>query len=47
MQWREARHPGVLRRGATMLVGHRTDAEGDVDWDASASSARTIAANLD
>ena len=34
MQWRESRHPGVLRRGATMLVGRRTDAEGDVDWDA-------------
>jgi amino acid transporter len=33
MQWRESRHPGVLRRGATMLVGRRTDAEGDVDWD--------------
>ncbi len=34
MQWLESRHPGVLRRGATMLVGRRTDAEGDVDWDA-------------
>ena len=33
MQWCESRHPGALRRGATMLVGHRTDAEGDVDWD--------------
>ncbi len=33
MYWCESRHPGVLRRGATMLVGHRTDAEGDVDWD--------------
>ncbi|HMD98740.1 MAG TPA: APC family permease [Terriglobia bacterium] len=33
MQWLESRHPGVLRRGATMLVGRRTDAEGDVDWD--------------
>jgi amino acid transporter len=33
MQWRESRHPGTLARGATMLVGHRTDAEGDVDWD--------------
>ena len=29
----EFRNPGVLRRGATMLVGRRTDAEGDVDWD--------------
>jgi amino acid transporter len=34
MQWRESRNPGVLRRGATMLVGRRTDPEGDVDWDA-------------
>ena len=33
MQWREWRNPGVLRRGATILVGRRTDAEGDVDWD--------------
>ena len=36
MQWREMSHPGVLRRGATMLVGRRTDAEGDVDWDSPA-----------
>ena len=34
MVWRESRHPGVLRRGATVFVGHRTDEEGDVDWDA-------------
>jgi amino acid transporter len=33
MQWREWRHPGVLRRGATMLVGSRSAAEGEVDWD--------------
>ena len=33
MQWRESRYPGALRRGATMLVGRRTDAQGDVDWD--------------
>ena len=33
MRWQEKRNPGVLRRGATMLVGRRTDAEGDVDWD--------------
>jgi amino acid transporter len=33
MQWREARHPGVLRRGATMLVGQPDDARGEVDWD--------------
>ncbi|MGA8183585.1 MAG: APC family permease [Terriglobia bacterium] len=37
MQWRESRHPGTLARGATMLVGHRTDAEGDVDWDSPVS----------
>jgi amino acid transporter len=35
MQWRETHHPGVLLRGATMLVGRRTDAKGDVDWDPS------------
>jgi amino acid transporter len=34
MVWRESRHPGVLRRGATVLVGQRSDAQGDVDWDA-------------
>jgi amino acid transporter len=33
MQWREWRYPGVLRRGATMLVGSRSAAEGEVDWD--------------
>ena len=33
MQRREARHPGALLRGATMLVGSRTTAEGEVDWD--------------
>jgi amino acid transporter len=33
MIWLERRHPGVLQRGATMLVGRTTDAEGDVDWD--------------
>jgi amino acid transporter len=33
MQWCEARNPGVLRRGATMLVGQPDDARGDVDWD--------------
>jgi len=33
MQWRESRHPGVLRRGATMLVGRRAGAAGEVDWD--------------
>jgi amino acid transporter len=37
MQWCESRHPGALLRGATMLIGHRTDAEGDVDWDPAAS----------
>jgi amino acid transporter len=34
MVWRESRHPGVLRRGATVLVGRSTDEKGDVDWDA-------------
>jgi hypothetical protein len=29
----------VLRRGATVLVGKRSDAEGDVDWDAPAPPA--------
>ncbi len=33
MQWCESRRPGALRRGATMLIGHRSDAGGDVDWD--------------
>jgi len=33
MIWREARHPGALQRGATMLVGRSTDKQGDVDWD--------------
>jgi amino acid transporter len=33
MQWNEMRHPGALKRGATMLVGSRSTAEGDVDWD--------------
>jgi amino acid transporter len=33
MQWLEARNPGALLRGATMLVGSRSTAEGDVDWD--------------
>jgi amino acid transporter len=36
MRWRESRHPGVLRRGAITLIGHRTDAQGDVDWDSPA-----------
>ena len=38
MLWRERRHPGVLHRGASVLVGHRTDEQGDVDWDAPPSS---------
>ncbi len=33
MQWNEFRHPGALRRGATMMVGSRRSSEGDVDWD--------------
>lgn len=36
MVWCESRHPGALRRGATMLIGRRTDAQGDVDWDSPA-----------
>ena len=36
MEWRESRNPGALRRGATMLVGRRSDAEGEVDWEGSA-----------
>ena len=36
MHWLEMRRSGVLERGATMLVGRRTNAEGDVDWDAPA-----------
>ena len=38
MLWRERRHPGVLKRGATMLVGQPGDARGDVDWDVPAAS---------
>jgi amino acid transporter len=34
MVWLESRHPGVLRRGATMLIGRPLDSEGDVNWDA-------------
>jgi amino acid transporter len=37
MLWRESRHPGVLQRGATVLVGSRSDAAGDVNWDAPAA----------
>jgi amino acid transporter len=33
MLWRERTTPGALKRGATMLVGHSTDEQGDVDWD--------------
>ncbi len=33
MQRLESRKPGALRRGATMMVGSRNTAEGDVDWD--------------
>ena len=32
MVWLERRRPGALQRGATKLVGRRTDAQGDVDW---------------
>jgi amino acid transporter len=39
MQWRERRHPGALKRGATMLVGRPGDENGDVDWDAPPAAA--------
>ncbi len=39
MLWLERRHPGALQRGATMLVGRPSDAQGDVDWDAPAPPA--------
>jgi amino acid transporter len=39
MTWREKRNPGALKRGATMLVGRPSDAEGDVDWDTPAAPA--------
>jgi amino acid transporter len=32
MQRLEATRPGALRRGATMMVGSRSTAEGEVDW---------------
>jgi amino acid transporter len=38
MQWREARNPGTLLRGAAVLVGYRSTAEGDVDWDVPAKA---------
>ena len=33
LRWLEASNPDALRRGATMLVGSRRTAEGEVDWD--------------
>ena len=33
MQWLERRWPGALQRGATMMVGNRSNREGDVDWE--------------
>jgi len=33
MLWREARIPGSLSRGATMLIGRIHGSSGDVDWD--------------
>jgi amino acid transporter len=39
MQCLELRQPGALQRGATMLVGNRSSAEGEVDWDKPADSA--------
>jgi amino acid transporter len=35
MWWLEARDPGALQLGATMLVGKRAAAQGEVNWDAS------------
>ena len=32
MEWLERRKPGTLQRGATMMVGNRSNTEGDVDW---------------
>ena len=32
LRWLEAARPDALRRGATMLVGSRASADGDVDW---------------
>ncbi len=33
MLWNEYRHPGALRKGATMMVGSRSTSGGEVDWD--------------
>lgn len=38
MRWLESSKPGALLRGATMLVGGRSSAEGEVDWDAPVGS---------
>ena len=39
MIWLERRRPGALQRGATELVGHTSDSQGDVEWDDSATGA--------
>ncbi|HET6175420.1 MAG TPA: APC family permease [Candidatus Sulfotelmatobacter sp.] len=33
MYWRESKNPGVLLKGATMLVGRRRDDQGEMVWD--------------
>jgi len=33
MLWLEARNPGALERGATMLIGSRASQDGEVNWD--------------
>ena len=33
MLWLTLRKPGALERGATMMVGSRSNRDGDVDWD--------------
>ena len=42
MQRLESRKPGALRRGATMMVGSRSTAEGDVDWDKPSTATSTF-----
>lgn len=41
MIWLERRRPGALQRGATQLVGHATDKQGDVEWDGAGAGAGT------
>jgi amino acid transporter len=39
MRWLESHSPGALLKGATMLVGARSNPEGEVDWDAAVETA--------